>query len=176
MNDFWNFVETRREATKDNPDRFAECLINDLVALGLPQVLDFFQWFRILMDHANTYELWDAVDIMECGCSESTFLEFREWLILQGREVYEKALADPEWLADYVQLDTAFAANGLGGVAYYAHERITGRNLYLTMRGVNTGVKGVKMPYTHETRDAVLKARHPKLYAKFGNCERWDVV
>ncbi|MDX1994631.1 MAG: DUF4240 domain-containing protein [bacterium] len=175
MNDFWDFVKTRREATKDNPDQFAERLIDELVSLGLQQVLDFFQWFESLLDRANTYELWDAVDIIECGASESTFLDFREWLILQSQEVYEKALADPEWLADYVQLDTIFTDQGLGGVAYYAYERIMGHYMHPTLQGINTGVKGVKMPYTDETRDAVLKARHPKLYAKFGNCERWGL-
>src|SRR5689334_7330535 len=99
MNDFWDLIETTRDATKDRPGKFVEQLIDNLVSLGLQQVLDYHQWFKSLLDRAKTYELWDAVDIMECGCSESCFHDFRAWLILQGREVYERALSDPEWLA-----------------------------------------------------------------------------
>ncbi len=43
MNDFWDILETTRDTTKDMPGKFAEQLIDDLVSLGLPQVLDFYQ-------------------------------------------------------------------------------------------------------------------------------------
>ncbi|EKC76209.1 hypothetical protein LEA_04821 [human gut metagenome] len=38
--------------------------------------------------------------IKEYGCSDDGFIDFRAWLIAQGKEVYMNALRDPDTLAD----------------------------------------------------------------------------
>lgn len=52
-------------------------------------------------DLAFRYGLWDAAKIFRVdGCSDDSFSYFRSWLIVQGKDVYMAALADPDSLAD----------------------------------------------------------------------------
>ena len=58
-----------------------------------------------LLDKAYVATLWDAADIIGCGCSDDGFWDFRGWLIAQGQKVYENALSDPESLLDLIDVD-----------------------------------------------------------------------
>ena len=71
-----------------------------------------------------------AAGIMkEYGCSDDGFIDFRAWLIAQGREVYFAALADPDSLADVVPYgDCCFEQ--LSYVGDYAYEQLTGKSAY----------------------------------------------
>ena len=65
----------------------------------------------------------------EYGCSDDGFIDFRAWLIAQGREVYFAALADPDSLADVVPYgDCRFEQ--LSYVGDYAYEQLTGKSAY----------------------------------------------
>ena len=56
---------------------------------------------RVYMDLAYQYGLWTAANVMERGgCSDDGFMDFRAWLVAQGKEVYLAALADPDSLAN----------------------------------------------------------------------------
>jgi hypothetical protein len=44
--------------------------------------------------------LWGAAYVIEGGCSDDSFDYFRAYLISRGRAVYERAIADPDSLAD----------------------------------------------------------------------------
>jgi hypothetical protein len=44
--------------------------------------------------------LWAAAYVVNGGCSNDGFDYFRGWLIVQGREVFEHVVADPDALAD----------------------------------------------------------------------------
>ncbi len=45
-------------------------------------------------------ELWAAADVIGGGCSDDGFDYFREWLILQGKDVVMGAVMNPDSLAD----------------------------------------------------------------------------
>jgi hypothetical protein len=64
-----------------------------------------FDWWRCdLMNRAHTALLWAAARIMCGGCSDDGFDYFKGWLILQGSQTYQAAVADPDSLAG-VQID-----------------------------------------------------------------------
>ena len=74
----------------------------------------------------NKESFWD---MKEYGCSDDGFIDFRAWLIAQGREVYFAALADPDSLADVVPYgDCCFEQ--LSYVGDYAYEQLTGKSAY----------------------------------------------
>lgn len=43
-----------------------------------------------------------AAYVINGGCSDDGFIDFRSWLIAQGKAVYDAALADPESLAGHI--------------------------------------------------------------------------
>ncbi|WP_342210876.1 LysR family transcriptional regulator [Streptomyces sp. DH-12] len=79
--------------------------------------------------------LWAAAYVINGGCSDDGFDYFRGWLIAQGREVFERAVARPGALADLPVL-RASAADGhclecgeALSIVWNARIRATGRRL-----------------------------------------------
>ena len=63
-------------------------------------VLQFHNLVYSYRDAAYKYGLWTAAGIlMETGCSDDSFSDFRMWLIAQGKDVYLNALKDPDSLS-----------------------------------------------------------------------------
>jgi Protein of unknown function (DUF4240) len=64
--------------------------------IGFQSRLNGLKW------RAGRADLWGAAFILNGGCSDDGFNDFRGWLIAQGRTVYEAALENPDSLADIV--------------------------------------------------------------------------
>ncbi|HEV2172244.1 MAG TPA: DUF4240 domain-containing protein, partial [Nitrospira sp.] len=71
---------------------------------------------------------WGAAFVINGGCSDDGFEYFRGWLMLQGRDVWEAALRDPDSLAE-VAIDGNADCEDVLSVATEAYRRVTGRSL-----------------------------------------------
>ena len=74
-----------------------------LEQLPAQQIADFGAIRRRLDERAYTWELWGAAYVIDDGCSDDCFRDFRAYLISLGREPYEAALKSPDSLAPVVQ-------------------------------------------------------------------------
>ena len=81
-------------------DLQAERMRRILSAMPVEDVLEFDRIFGELYWDAYHWDLWAAAYIIEGGCSDDGFMDFRSWLISMGREVYKAAMADAESLAE----------------------------------------------------------------------------
>ncbi|WP_344506013.1 DUF4240 domain-containing protein [Dactylosporangium maewongense] len=54
---------------------------------------------------AYRWDLWAAADLINGGASDDGFEYFLGWLMAQGRMRWEATLADPDSLADVVEVD-----------------------------------------------------------------------
>ncbi|MFD0852522.1 DUF4240 domain-containing protein, partial [Actinomadura adrarensis] len=63
-------------------------------------ILAFQQILWNLMAESFRDPLWGAAYMINGGCSDDGFAYFRAWLIGQGRAVFERAVDDPDALAD----------------------------------------------------------------------------
>jgi hypothetical protein len=61
---------------------------------------DFAILFDTMMDRAYSYKLWGAAYVIHGGCDNDTLDDFRSSLISRGRSYFERAIADPDSLAD----------------------------------------------------------------------------
>ena len=132
--EFWDHIRATRRA---DPGDHAERLTARLAGLPPEEVLDFVHLWETVCCRAYRRELWGAAYLINGGCSDDGFHYFCEWLILQGRTVYEAAIADPDSLADVLDgedevececsagCDAWFAATGHDpdGDGYAAYER-----------------------------------------------------
>ncbi len=166
INEFWSLVSQSYEAANGDLDVQVELLIEKLVHETTEHILAYDSIFQHLMDQANTATLWDAADIIGCGCGHDDFRDFRGWLIAHGKEVYENALADPESLVEVIKVSERARHEEFLYVSIYAHERKTGSPYFHRKEMVRIEVKGAHWPDKEK--------RFPKLAAKFGDCkERW---
>lgn len=99
---FWALIDECR-GKADECEELADLVVERLSTLPPAGVAGFTRVFDELLDRAYRWDLWGAAYIINGGCSDDGFEYFRCWLIAQGRETYERALVDPESLADVAE-------------------------------------------------------------------------
>jgi len=96
--EFWTLVGKVHDTCKGNFDDKVEMLETELGYLPLDEVLAFEDHFGHCMIQSYTWPLWGAAYVINGGCSDDSFMDFRAELISLGRERFEGVLADPETL------------------------------------------------------------------------------
>src|SRR5215471_9411707 len=95
---FWTLVEAAKAEATPALSNQPEILRKKLEALPPREIVEFDRIFTQLHHDAYRWDLWAAAYIIEGGCSDDGFTDFRSWLISMGRDVYDAALRDPETL------------------------------------------------------------------------------
>ena len=127
---FWKLIQSAKETCGQDMDAMMDFLKDRLVSMGPEQAQNFHDILHAYEDLADKFGLWDAAGVMkEYGCSDDGFIDFRAWLIAQGRDTYLSALADPDSLAEVIPYeDCCFET--LSYVGDYAYEQLTGKSAY----------------------------------------------
>src|SRR5688500_17028973 len=105
---FWQLVEAARAQVGDTmqwAEAVADALVDRLVELSPEEIVAFGLRFDVLQDEAYRWDLWSAAYLINGGASDDGFEYFRGWLLAQGRQVWEAALADPDSLAGLTGID-----------------------------------------------------------------------
>lgn len=123
---FWALIDQ----AKEHPGGPNEWLMEQLMGLGPDQAKKFDTIARVYMDLAYQYGLWTAASvILRGGCSDDGFMDFRQWLVGQGKNVYLAALKDPDSLVDAPNYHD-FQYDSLPVMGDYAYEELTGREVF----------------------------------------------
>lgn len=156
LKEFWEHVQKTRRI---DPDAHAERLIARLAKLSVAKIIAFNQRWNELHRAAYNWNLWGAAYLINGGCSDDGFDYFRDWLLLQGRAVYEAALKDPDSLADVVSADDVSA----GEMSAYP-----GRDAWFHKTGTERDEDG------YAEWEAAYSAKHPDTprLPRLGG--RWD--
>jgi len=95
---FWKIIDDAR-ATAGRWQAMYEPLLESLSKLEAPDIIRWQQIFDEYQKLSYKEKLWAAAAVMHNGCSDDSFDYFRGWLTAQGKDVFFKALADPDSLA-----------------------------------------------------------------------------
>jgi len=161
---FWRLVADTRAASGNDTGRQSELLEERLRRLTGPQIADFGRIRHDLDRRAYTWETWGAAYVIEDGCSDDCFRDFRAYLISLGRGPYEAALKDPDSLAPVVQDAEQGSWENADNVAPDAYENATGEDLPTGDSDLSGNPRGE--PWDDEDQDA-LAQRYPALAARF---------
>ncbi|MFB7048980.1 DUF4240 domain-containing protein [Streptomyces microflavus] len=106
INEWWGLVGRAREAAGDRADDrdlpddpLPGALTDALAALKPAQIVDFAVTAYEVTASAYRWPLWNAAYLIEGGCGDDGFMDFRDGLVLLGREAFTRAVADPDSLA-----------------------------------------------------------------------------
>ena len=125
---FWQLNAEAREGAGTDTARQSELLEERLTALSGEQILDFEHTRHEIDRRAYTWDLWGAAYVIEDGCSDDCFRDFRAYLISLGPDAYEAALRDPDSLADVAEDAEKGDWENADDVAPDAYESATGRD------------------------------------------------
>jgi len=162
ITEFWKLIDKTREVASGNARKQSDLLTEELAKLPAEEIISFQTIFYDLKDRAYIGNLWDAAFIIMHYCGDSSFHEFREWLIGRGREACENAIKDPETLVDVLEVGEQIFPTLLGP-AMEAYEQVTGEQMP-PMPKEPAQLKGNPTP---DAEEAKILARFPKLTAKF---------
>lgn len=134
--EFWAVIEqARADAGSQGTETVTEHAAGLLAMLPPEQIVAAAQVLGDLMADSYRGDLWAAAYQINGGCSDDGFEYFRGWLILQGREVFERTVADPDSLAEVPAVRAVAADPGdleceeALGIAHDAYLKATGTEL-----------------------------------------------
>jgi hypothetical protein len=173
---FWSMIEAAKQASGGDDRRQAALLVARLGELPLLEIIEFQRTLEAVHAESFRADLWDAATVInqwesndKFFCSEDTFFAFRGWLVAQGRQVYDAAIADPDSLADYPELgDDLPWSEAPWGVAMDAYTERTGEEMPELAGWPGQLIDERPSPWESlEQAKEQLRRRYPRLWARF---------
>ncbi|MFE5550216.1 DUF4240 domain-containing protein [Streptomyces sp. NPDC056534] len=104
---WWALIDEARAVAgvraddRNPPDDPLPAALTDVLARLSPEKIANFAVRHIeVRRSAYQWPVWGAAYLVEGGCSDDGFMDFRDGLILLGRDVFTRTLRDPDTLAD----------------------------------------------------------------------------
>jgi hypothetical protein len=160
---FWQVIqETRSEAGSDSGRQSG--LIEDRLTKLPPQAIVAFDRERHRLDkQLYTWRIWGAATVIEDGCSDDCFRDFRAYLISLGPAAVSQALRDPDGLAPMVQDEETGDWENADNVAPDAYSSVTGNDYPLDDSDLSGPPAGEQI----DLEDSTLRTLYPRLAARF---------
>ncbi|MEP5254108.1 MAG: DUF4240 domain-containing protein [Winogradskyella arenosi] len=159
---FWEMISISKANSSGDYEQQQLELKKELLKRSATDILEFDNKFRTLRGEIYDWNFWAAAYIINGGCSDDCFSDFRGWLIGQGKAVFESAIQNVENLAELKDTNDG-DWEGLSYVPFEAYEQKTGKDLPAGIRE-NFEITGEE--WSEDGDD--LKNKFPKLWEKFG--------
>ena len=127
---FWGIVEAAKARSASAYER-PENLMSVLRDLSPKEILEFEKQFITVTDSAYTHELWAAAYLLNGGCSDDCFIDFRSWLISQGEKDFERVVNDPDTVGSIYSHEDGATLEEYGYAAWTVYKEKTGSELDL---------------------------------------------
>lgn len=160
---FWRLIAETRSAADNDTGRQSELLKDRLTHLSPQAIIEFARTRHRLDQQAYTWNLWGAATVIQDGCSDDCFRDFRGYVISLGRGPYERAIRDPDSLASVVQDAESGDWENADNVAPDAYSSVTGRDFPLDESDLSGRPSGRPLNLNR----AALSGRYPRLAARF---------
>lgn len=166
--EFWRLIEdTRAQSDGDQEEQMAS-LYGLLEALSPDEIVSFDTHFRACMRDARRTDLLAAATIIDgFWTSTDSFQDFRSWLVSSGQAVYESALADPDNLADVLEVGAEIEFEDFCYIAERVWEEKTGRDRQEMYEESEPPSQSSELDGPGWENEDELKQRFPRLCAKF---------
>ncbi|RAY15721.1 hypothetical protein DPM19_08035 [Actinomadura craniellae] len=133
--ELWEVIEEARRRAPGDAEAVAEEMVAILAALPRERIVAAAQPLWDLLTDAYRIDLWAAAYLINGGASDDGFVYFRGWLVAQGREAFERAVAEPDSLAGLpavraaAERDEDLEAPDIVSTVWNAHLKATGEEL-----------------------------------------------
>jgi hypothetical protein len=159
---FWGLIDAARAEMTPASSNQPDVLQKKLEALPASEIVAFDRMFTRLVDDAYRWDLWAAAYIIEGGCSDDGFRDFRAGLIGLGRDVFYAALSDPNTLVRQPTRGVDFSQEAMLYAASLAYAVVTGREM------PENDLPHPAEPVGEPWDEASVAGKYPELAAKFG--------
>jgi hypothetical protein len=164
--EFWNIIESSGSPDSLKPDEQCAAISVALSSKSKEDIVEFHNIHLMILNKAYTWNLLEACYIVIHHASDDVFEDFRNWIILNGRERFERSLENPDYLASFIKVDDPVEEITGEALLYVCEEAFEGEAEELE--------ELYKYPVEPVIEDswppvAVLKEKYPNLFSKY-----WD--
>ncbi|MFV0181660.1 DUF4240 domain-containing protein [Empedobacter falsenii] len=99
---FWQIIENSLIDANNLQDQEL-ALMQELDVLTAEDIIGFQLRLDFFAYTLHLPEVWCASCIMNDGTNPEHFYYFKNWIISQGKELFEKAILNPDYLADFFE-------------------------------------------------------------------------
>lgn len=103
--EFWAIIEGAGSPDVMSPSAQCEAVVESLAGRARADLIKFHNVHQALLSRAYTEGLYHACFILLHYASGDVFEDFRNWLILNGRKRFEQSLANPDFIASFINVD-----------------------------------------------------------------------
>jgi hypothetical protein len=169
INQFWDIIGRVHEAGRGDMKRKCELIGEELRKLSPEEVRSFGDYYTEFYYRAYREDLWDAAYLICGGCGDDSFMDFRHTLISMGREIFEKAMSNPDSLADLDLDEESASFEGYQYAIGHAYEDVMKRGGEVTEEFGSRGGTHPKSPAGTECNSWEMEKQFPRLTAKYGH-------
>jgi hypothetical protein len=126
--DFWAVIDRATADRPASPDEVAKRAAADLATHDPEEIIAWGRHLDKVLAASGKEDLWAAAYLINGGCSDDGFDNFRGWLIAHGRDVVARAVREPDSLAD-LPAAPAPAVVAVPGAARLRARRRAGRSV-----------------------------------------------
>jgi len=162
--EFWQLIETVKKNGGSDISEREVALATQLSDLRLEEIASFQEIFSDYVNYAYTWDLWGAAYLIQGGCGDDGFSDFRSALISLGEKVFESTVKDPDGLSllEDEEIDNLYHE----GFQYVA------QNIYEKKAKADMPFSGVfpEEPAGSEwdfDNQQLVKKKFPSLYSRF---------
>jgi hypothetical protein len=98
--EFWALIEDARARAQNDTDRMAAALDHKFYDANDETISSFQDQLAAASTQLYTWRHGEAAELICGGLDADAFAVWRYWVIAQGRAVFDRAVADPDSLAD----------------------------------------------------------------------------
>jgi hypothetical protein len=161
---FWRLVAETRAAAGNDTGRQSQLLEARLRQLPAQQIAGFERIRRSLDRGIYTWDVWGAAYVIEDGCSDDCFRDFRGYVISLGRRPYEAALRNPDALAPVVHDAETGDWENADDVAPDAYHGVADEDIPGDSSDLSGNPRGT--PWDDDQAESLVR-RYPRLAARF---------
>ncbi len=159
---FWKIIATSKSNSSGDYEKQQTELENELLKLTPSEILAFDNKFRTLRGEIYNWDFWAAAYIINGGCSDDCFSDFRGWLIGQGKSIFENAVKDISTLKQLKDTNDG-DWEGLSYVPTDVYKKKTGNDI---PQGIRENIEISGEEWDEDSDD--LKNKYPELWKIFG--------
>lgn len=167
--EFWDTIETAKNESGGSINRQLKILHEKLCNLTVDEIVRYDTIFSEYFFQAYTWELWAAAYIINQGCGDDSFMDFRAGLISRGEDIFTKAVENPESLIEVItfengelsdESDWAAGIEEMNYIASGAYEAKTGSDEMPSNLPPDINIKGKEWNEGEENKVLPKLAKH----------------
>jgi hypothetical protein len=104
-NEFWKIIESSGSPKNCTPNEQCDKIISQLSKKSKNDLISFANIHQDILKKAYTRSMLIACYILIKYISDDTFEDFRNWVILNGKDRFYKTIKEPDFIVSYITVE-----------------------------------------------------------------------